>query len=145
MALERPEGADLLDTARRLLLDRLLPALPEELRYDALMVASAIAMGSRELNSAEKLERAALKRLAGLYPDLDLDSVDGKAARSEALDRLGAQLVADIRDGAFDEAGGRQKQLLEHLRETTRARMLLSNPKRMAVLDTPPETGKESE
>ena len=145
MALERPEGADLLDTARRLLLDRLLPALPEELRYDALMVASAIAMGSRELSSAEKLERAALKRLAGLYPEMDLDSVDGKAARTEAFDRLCAQLVTDIRAGAFDEPGNRQKQFLDHLRETTRARMLLSNPKRMAALDAVEETGKDSE
>lgn len=43
-----PEACDLLLTARATLLDRLLPALPEDLHYDARMIANTLAIASRE-------------------------------------------------------------------------------------------------
>ena len=40
----RPYGNELLEVARRTLLDELLPLLPAEKTYEALMVANAMAM-----------------------------------------------------------------------------------------------------
>ena len=45
---EEPTAADLLDTARDLLLADLLPKLPEAQRFAARMVANALAIAARE-------------------------------------------------------------------------------------------------
>ena len=42
---DHPDGAALLDEARRTLLEILLPLLPPERRYDGLMVANAMPTG----------------------------------------------------------------------------------------------------
>ncbi|WP_137179851.1 DUF6285 domain-containing protein [Roseomonas sp. AR75] len=46
--LERPDGPDLLATAREVLLKELLPALPPERAFAARMVANAMAIAARE-------------------------------------------------------------------------------------------------
>ncbi|GAB4169982.1 MAG: hypothetical protein OHK0024_05810 [Thalassobaculales bacterium] len=53
-AAEVPSAAELLASAREVLLRQLLPLLPEDRRYDALLVASAIAIGQRSLQAAAK-------------------------------------------------------------------------------------------
>lgn len=45
--LEQPDAADLLATARATLLEKLLPALPAHLHYEARMVANAMAIAAR--------------------------------------------------------------------------------------------------
>jgi hypothetical protein len=45
--IERPDPADLLETARRLLLDDIMPALDGPARYKALMIANAMAIAAR--------------------------------------------------------------------------------------------------
>jgi hypothetical protein len=47
-AAEQPPASILLAEARRLLLEDLLPALPEERRLEARMIANAMAIGGRE-------------------------------------------------------------------------------------------------
>lgn len=47
----RPDGNELLAVARRTLLDELMPLLPSARAYDALMVAKAMAIAARELES----------------------------------------------------------------------------------------------
>lgn len=46
--LEKPDAADLLATAREVVLNELLPALPPEKAFAARMVANAIAIALRE-------------------------------------------------------------------------------------------------
>lgn len=46
--LEKPDAADLLATAREVLLTELLPALPPEKAFAARMVASAMALAIRQ-------------------------------------------------------------------------------------------------
>ncbi len=48
-ASEQPEGSVLLAEARRITLEELLPLLPESRRYDARMIANAMAIAGREL------------------------------------------------------------------------------------------------
>ena len=62
---DRPDGAALLAVARATLLEDLLPELPPARRYDALMIANAMAMARRELEARSPAnERGALKHLA---------------------------------------------------------------------------------
>ncbi|HFH3285639.1 DUF6285 domain-containing protein [Pseudomonas aeruginosa] len=44
----QPDAAELLHTAREVLLGQLLPALPETLHYQARMIANAMAIAARE-------------------------------------------------------------------------------------------------
>ena len=48
---DRPDGAELLAVARATLLEDLVPELPQARRYQALMIANAMAMARRELES----------------------------------------------------------------------------------------------
>lgn len=74
---DQPTGEALLHTARGVVLDTLLPALPAERRHDALMVANAIAIALRQWQNGSTPERAeldALTTLLGLPPaDAGLD------------------------------------------------------------------------
>ncbi len=63
-AADRPGGAELLALARRTLLDDLLPSLPDEKRYQALMLANALAIVGRELEQPVTEDKAALDALA---------------------------------------------------------------------------------
>ncbi|MBY0335523.1 MAG: hypothetical protein K2X11_02865 [Acetobacteraceae bacterium] len=100
---ERPEGPELLAAARRLLLDRLLPALPAHLHYEARMIANAMAIAAR---SAE-VPAAALRALA---PD-------------EAL------LCSAIRAGRFAPGKPRHEEARAALLALARARCAVSAPK----------------
>ena len=94
-----PHGAELLELARRTLLDEVVPAVPEAHRYALRMVANAIAIGAREL-----------------------DAATGDAVTFRADD---AALADDIRAGRI-VVGGR---LLARLRADVAQRLAASNPR----------------
>ena len=48
---DRPDGAELLAVARATLLENILPELPQARHYDALMIANAMAMARRDLET----------------------------------------------------------------------------------------------
>ena len=58
--MEQPDARNLLETARTLLLDSLLSALPAERRLEARMVASAMAIAARAIGTADDTPDAAL-------------------------------------------------------------------------------------
>src|SRR5690606_21329135 len=66
----RPYGNELLDVARRTLLDELLPLLPGEKAYEALMVANAMAIASRELAPHAADDRAARREIQRFLADI---------------------------------------------------------------------------
>jgi hypothetical protein len=94
-----PGGAELLRVARAELLENLLPSLPESQRYAARMVANAMAIATREMESPS--------------PDTSIDA---------------GKLAAEIRAGVHDTRE-RSDPLLERLREITRRRLEVSNPR----------------
>jgi hypothetical protein len=108
------ELADLLETARHVLRERIAPAVPAELRFETAMVANAMAIAAR---AARGLPGAAeAEGLRRLYPE----------AASEPVDALRRRLVADIRAGRMDGAGA---HLAAHvLWPRVRERLALSNP-----------------
>ena len=64
----QPTGEQLLETARGLLRDELLPALPADKRHAALMIANAMAIAGRQLKNGEAHDREELAALAALLP-----------------------------------------------------------------------------
>lgn len=76
-AADRPDAAELLAVARKTLLEELVPALPEEKRYQALMIANALAIAGRALAAPPAEDLAGLEALAG---EIRAGQHDGDAA-----------------------------------------------------------------
>jgi len=115
--MTRPDARELLVIARQTLLHDLLPALPDELRYQTLMVANAMAIAARECEAGTQGSVEEGKRLCEL---LDDPQASLATARRE--------LAMAIREGRYD-APPRRSRLLEVLRRTTLAHLAISNPK----------------
>ena len=109
---DRPEAEALLWQARKTLLEDLMPALPEARRYEALMVASAMAMAAREA-AAMRDEADERARLAALLDE------------PVAPEQAGKALAAAIRAGKRDGDGAVYDALLGD----ATARLAISNPK----------------
>ena len=122
---DRPNAAELLKAARDAFSAELLPALPEALRYTALMVANALAIAERGLTAGDIAARAERERLCRLLPECPAPvAAEGL---SDMLARYNRRLAEDIRAGRFD--GEQRGTLLEHLRVTTEEKLAVSNPK----------------
>ena len=119
---ERPTGAELLWQARDSLLNELLPELPSERRYTALMAAAAMATAARELDEGGAAERRALATLT--------DSVDHCGADPDALL---AELAQTVRQGQHDG----DARLHTVLWTLTRQRLRVANPNAMPEEETP--------
>jgi len=121
--IDPPDGAGLLDVARRILLDELLPLLPSDKTYDARMIARAMAIAERELRQGD----AAAKDATGLIAAFLRQAGIQAEPTEEALAELIRQETIPPRDSHA------LRQLLAAL---TRAKLALSNPGYL-----PPHTG----
>ncbi len=97
--LEKPDAADLLATAREVVLNDLLPALPPEKAFAARVVANAMAIAARA----------------------------GQAARIAERDL--AALAQEIRQGLHDPGSASHDEVARFLREYARLRASVSAPK----------------
>jgi hypothetical protein len=112
----RPFGNELLTVARRTLLDELLPLLPPEKAYEALMVAKAMAIAAREL---EQLGRETHdEQIEQFYRLADL-GVIAEATEQGLADQIRKKAIGLSHHGALH-------QLLLSL---TRAKLAITNPK----------------
>ena len=120
-----PDATELLAIARTTLLDKLLPQLPDALRYDALMIANAMAIAAREQAIGDAPARAELVRAAALCGEQALsigtDSLSAKRAKYKR------RLAMHIRAGRFDEHD--RAALLAHLAQTAADELAVSNPR----------------
>ncbi|MEO3475619.1 DUF6285 domain-containing protein [Roseomonas sp. CAU 1739] len=107
MLHEQPQAADLLATARDVLLKDLLPALPPDKAFAARMVANAMAIAARAAAQDGAWEAAALARMPG-------DP---------------AAFAAAIREGRFDPGTSHHAEAAALLDEITRARCVVSAPR----------------
>lgn len=113
--LERPDAAGLLETARDVLLRELLPHLPEPRRFEARMVANAMAIAVREAAADEAPVLARLRELVvmpGAAPDAVL-----------------RRLAAEIRAGERDPGRPGSAAAAEALAALARLRCAVSNPR----------------
>jgi hypothetical protein len=114
----QPTAANLLETARTVLGQAIVPLLSGPAHYQALMVARAMAIAGRQLEAGERPEEAARTRLASFY-----------GTPSATLEELERRLAADLRQGAFDDPGPKRDVVFRHLRETALAMAAESCPK----------------
>jgi hypothetical protein len=121
----RPDATELIAIARSTLLDKLLPQLPAELRYDALMIANAMAIAAREQAAGDAPAQAELARLQNLLAGRNTP-VSGDALTA-ALADYNRRLAAEIRAGRFD--GEERASLLDHLQKTAADELAISNPR----------------
>jgi hypothetical protein len=126
---DQPDGAALLEEARRTLLETLLPLLPPERRYDGLMVANAMAIAAREAGQGDAALREAVQQLSVLFPA----AATSENLKAELLE-LEAHLVSDIRAGLCDASGVGRDAIRDYLRRSATARVRLSNPKTLSNL-----------
>lgn len=115
----QPDGPELLATARDVLLNELLALLPADKRYEARMIANAMAIATRELQLREQLTQDHSEAIAAFYQQLGLERVDPQEAT----------LVEDIRTGALNQSHRAPLQAL--LMKLTNLKLQLSNPKRV--------------
>jgi len=87
---ENPTGAELLAIAREVLRKELLPLLPKDKQYDALMIANAMGIAERQLQTGDAPARAEAAELAALL------------RQQGDLASLNQRLAQGIRAGAFD-------------------------------------------
>lgn len=113
--LERPDAAGLLETAREVLLRELLPHLPESKKFEARMVANAMAIARREVAADAAPVLARLREL-----------LDAPHAEPDALLNL---LAAEIRSGERDPGTPGHAAAAAALAELTRLRCSVSNPR----------------
>ena len=124
---EQPDALELLRIARETLVSAVLPELEGDARYQALMVANAMAIATRELTTGEDARARELDVLDALYGDDEPAGEDeGPDAR---LARLSRRLARDLRSGELD--GGAQLGVRRLLRQHLEARLRVSNPGRL--------------
>lgn len=114
----RPCGDELLEIARRVLLDDILPLLPSEKTYDARMIANAMAIAARELKARVSDDTDVIEKITRFYRDA------GAAAPAIASE---ATLARNIRDRLIDQADFPALHAL--LLSVTQAKLAVSNPK----------------
>jgi len=104
----------LLLEARRLLRAELMPALDGHHRFEAAMIAGALAIGARAIEQAPTTRAAEHARLAAFYNDPE-------ASREALL----ARLCHDIRSGRLDPPA-RAAEVRSLLEARTRDRLAIS-------------------
>jgi hypothetical protein len=119
MINDEPDARGLVAIALQTFRDSILPGVPAERRFEALMIANALSIAERELAAA---------------PGPALAAVGGLIGESGDLEVLAPRLCEAIDAGAFDTPE-RQAELRKALRELTRARLSVSNPR---LLDSGP-------
>lgn len=125
---DEPTGEQLLETARNLLREEILPALPPERKHAALMIANAMAIAMRQLKNGEDDQRSELGSLQSLLGYAERNEAVGAADLRRQLKDLDREFAHAIRAGQAD-AGTWHDATRRHLQETIRAKVMESNPK----------------
>lgn len=113
----QPTAAELLEIARTVIKTELLPSLPADKVYDALMAMNALGIAQRQIVEGVEPEQKELAELQKLLPDVqDLKS---------GLADLGSKIRAGEFDGELQDAGA----LYQFLYESTLQRLKESAPK----------------
>ena len=144
-----PTGPQLLALARAVLLEELMPLLPQECRFDALLVGNCLAIAAREAAAGAAPAQAVDPELRSFYRErasepanrADRASISDAAAleataRCEAAagePDLWRRFAADLRIGAFANSPDREARARALLWRLTIVRLRLANPRFLAA------------
>lgn len=129
---ERPTGDELLETARAVLREELMPALPADKRHAALMIANALSIAARQLQNGDAAERAELVALERLLSERFGENTGDPASLRAALVTANRKLSQGIRSGRID-AGPLREDVRAHLAGVIRQKVAESNPKYLGI------------
>ncbi|MGC2202480.1 MAG: DUF6285 domain-containing protein [Stellaceae bacterium] len=126
-----PTGPELLALARDILLNDLLPLLPQESQLDARLVANSIAIAEREARAGDRTWQEVTQQLEALYSaipqsdPLHCGGVGGNLENSDLLRRL----AHDLRAGAFEDSPSHEGEARLVLWRLTIAKLRRANPR----------------
>jgi len=134
---DHPETTLMLESARRTLLEQIVPHLEGDPRASALMVVRAMAVALRRTETdARDFDRVdqgkhldELTELAALLGTELKEAQRVHGGTRAAICHLGRDLSAAIRRGDFDKDDGKQEALRNFLMSITRQKLSESNPK----------------
>lgn len=112
---DKPDGADLLQIARAEFVRDVLPSLPADLKYKALMIANAMAIAQRQFHDSNELSAIETRQVSALLDD--------------APDNLLSVFCQKIRKGAFDPGTDDHGQFFDVLVSITLSRLAETNPR----------------
>ncbi len=112
---DQPDGANLLQIARAEFLRDVLPILPAEKKYKALMIANAMAIARRQFHDTGEMSATEARRVAALLTDTP--------------DDMHATLCEKIREGIFDPGSDNHRQMFDVLTLMTLSRLAETNPR----------------
>ncbi len=114
MSQDLPTARELLEAVREFLSERVAPELEGHTGFHTRVAINVLALLERELELGPGLDAAEQERLEALL------------GRQGSLDELNAELAQGLRQGRFD---GRRDEVVAHLRETARGKLLIANPR----------------
>ena len=113
------ENTDLLSVARSVLKDDLLEEIPAAKKYQALMIANAMAISARELEQG-KMGPFSPEFLEYIKHLVDVDGTDEGVVDA---------LIKRIRNQSFDAGSNQSTELHRALLKETRRKVEISNPR----------------
>lgn len=118
MPTDRPTPVEILQAIDGFLQEKVAPQVDKHTQFHLKVTANLLRLLQREWTQGNVLELAELARLQSLLN-----------SKSDDLTALNQQLCAAIRDQqlALDDSA-----LLEHLQQTTRAKLAIDNPRYLA-------------
>lgn len=120
--MNRPDACELLEVARETLLKDVFPAVPENVRYEVRMIASAMGIAAREAKSGVSVSQNEVAAYTDILSDASsVDPVSLESARQAMKEA--------IRAGSFDAPGQKQEQLQSVLHKAVVNALAISNPK----------------
>ncbi|MDO6443443.1 DUF6285 domain-containing protein [Marinobacter sp. 2_MG-2023] len=120
--MNRPDACELLEVARETLLKDVFSAVPENLRYEVRMIASAMGIAAREAKSGVNVSQNEVAAYTDILSDaLSVDPVSLESSRQTMKEA--------IRAGSFDAPGQKQEQLQAVLHKAVVNALAISNPK----------------
>jgi hypothetical protein len=125
---DQPTGDQLLETARELLREQVLPILPANRCHAVLMISNAMAIAMRELKSGYAHEREEFSSLVEMIQTPENAQGLSGLSVTRALGDGNRSLCQMIRSGGAD-SGEVRDAVRKHLLLVTKNRVSISNPK----------------
>ena len=123
---DRPTISELLQSITHLLDEELVPHLSGLHKYHARVAANVLRIVGRELANEDVQPTAEWQRLNSLLGSAEPPT--SREAFQQAIWQRSEELRKRIRQGDAD-SGSYREQVLEHLKETVREKLVISNPK----------------
>jgi hypothetical protein len=134
-----PTGPVLLDLARDVLLNDLLPLLPPDAHIDARLVANSMAIAEREAIAGERPAQQLRRELESFYADAALTHPAPRAGSTlsriaaEGYPDLPRRLAHDLRAGNFESSEVLERGARDILWQLTIGKLRRANPRFLAA------------